>query len=238
MVVVQDKPGFFFCTQDRALLCRDCDVTIHSGNQFKVNHTRLLVTGARVGLEALPNGDAVSVSSDAGAGAGTTGAGELGRQPMLRRLGDAQGFSRPAQPPVADHHAQWAMLLENAVSTPSLTSNTPHLAPSVPSFPPRAMGMDSPSSTDSRNGGNGVIDGDGGVPNNGDGHLDRQYSLEFFSEPLGVEDILNLPNLSGYQLGDVASSKVKFGTLSWVSSQSNSSRQIGFLFRSISQDFA
>jgi hypothetical protein len=53
--VCKEKSAFFFCTSDRALLCRDCDVGIHAGNEFAASHTRLLVTGAAVALEALPS---------------------------------------------------------------------------------------------------------------------------------------------------------------------------------------
>lgn len=49
----QEKRGFFFCLEDRALLCRDCDVSIHSANALSGNHKRFLVTGMRAALEDL-----------------------------------------------------------------------------------------------------------------------------------------------------------------------------------------
>lgn len=49
----QEKRGFFFCLEDRALLCRDCDVSIHTANTLSCNHKRFLVTGTRVSLEGL-----------------------------------------------------------------------------------------------------------------------------------------------------------------------------------------
>lgn len=51
--ICQEKRGFFFCLEDRALLCRDCDVCIHTANTLACNHKRFLVTGARVALEEL-----------------------------------------------------------------------------------------------------------------------------------------------------------------------------------------
>ncbi|KAJ7285442.1 hypothetical protein O6H91_Y333900 [Diphasiastrum complanatum] len=39
--------------EDRALLCRNCDVSIHTINTISSNHQRFLVTGARVALSAL-----------------------------------------------------------------------------------------------------------------------------------------------------------------------------------------
>lgn len=50
---VQEKTGFFFCLQDRALLCRECDVSIHTANSLASNHKRFLVPGIRVALEAM-----------------------------------------------------------------------------------------------------------------------------------------------------------------------------------------
>lgn len=38
--------------EDRALLCRKCDVAIHTANSYVSAHQRFLLTGVRVGLEA------------------------------------------------------------------------------------------------------------------------------------------------------------------------------------------
>ncbi|CAM6000894.1 unnamed protein product [Sphagnum balticum] len=51
--ICQEKTGFFFCLQDRALLCRECDVSIHTANSLASNHKRFLVPGIRVALEAM-----------------------------------------------------------------------------------------------------------------------------------------------------------------------------------------
>ncbi|KAI5071437.1 hypothetical protein GOP47_0013688 [Adiantum capillus-veneris] len=52
--ICQDKAGFFFCLEDRALLCRSCDYSIHSANALTAKHKRFLVAGIRVALEAAP----------------------------------------------------------------------------------------------------------------------------------------------------------------------------------------
>ncbi|CAM6028899.1 unnamed protein product [Sphagnum balticum] len=51
--ICQEKTGFFFCLEDRALLCRECDVLIHTANSLASNHKRFLVPGIRVALEAM-----------------------------------------------------------------------------------------------------------------------------------------------------------------------------------------
>uniref|UniRef100_A0A1J3ILG2 B-box zinc finger protein 22 n=1 Tax=Noccaea caerulescens TaxID=107243 RepID=A0A1J3ILG2_NOCCA len=54
--ICQEASGFFFCLQDRALLCRKCDVAIHSVNPHVSAHQRFLLTGIRVGLESTDTG--------------------------------------------------------------------------------------------------------------------------------------------------------------------------------------
>ncbi|GLJ16284.1 hypothetical protein SUGI_0274330 [Cryptomeria japonica] len=53
--ICQEKNAYFFCVEDRALLCRQCDVSIHSANHLVAAHQRLLVTGIKVGLDPIKN---------------------------------------------------------------------------------------------------------------------------------------------------------------------------------------
>ncbi|CAI0409275.1 unnamed protein product [Linum tenue] len=48
---LQEMAGFFFCLEDRALLCRKCDLAIHTANEYVSAHQRFLLTGVKVGLE-------------------------------------------------------------------------------------------------------------------------------------------------------------------------------------------
>ncbi|XP_023899151.1 B-box zinc finger protein 22 [Quercus suber] len=50
--ICQETVGYFFCLEDRALLCRKCDVAIHTANSYVSSHQRFLLTGVKVGLEA------------------------------------------------------------------------------------------------------------------------------------------------------------------------------------------
>ncbi|XP_051125968.1 B-box zinc finger protein 22 [Andrographis paniculata] len=50
--ICQETVGYFFCLEDRALLCRKCDVAIHTVNSLVSVHQRFLLTGVKVGLEA------------------------------------------------------------------------------------------------------------------------------------------------------------------------------------------
>ncbi|KAI3702761.1 hypothetical protein L6452_28513 [Arctium lappa] len=60
--ICQEAVGYFFCLEDRALFCRKCDVAIHTVNSLVSSHQRFLLTGVKVGLEAVEPG----VSSSTG----------------------------------------------------------------------------------------------------------------------------------------------------------------------------
>jgi hypothetical protein len=48
---LQESHAYFFCLEDRALLCRSCDVAVHTANAFVSAHRRFLLTGVQVGQE-------------------------------------------------------------------------------------------------------------------------------------------------------------------------------------------
>ncbi|CAI9089091.1 OLC1v1023597C1 [Oldenlandia corymbosa var. corymbosa] len=50
--ICQETVGYFLCLEDRALLCRKCDVSIHTLNPFVSSHQRFLLVGPKVGLES------------------------------------------------------------------------------------------------------------------------------------------------------------------------------------------
>ncbi|KAL5221744.1 hypothetical protein ABZP36_026457 [Zizania latifolia] len=49
--ICQESHAYFFCVEDRALLCRSCDVAVHTANSFVSAHRRFLLTGVQVGLQ-------------------------------------------------------------------------------------------------------------------------------------------------------------------------------------------
>lgn len=48
---MQEKRGLLFCKEDRAILCRDCDVSVHTASELTMRHTRFLLTGVRLSAE-------------------------------------------------------------------------------------------------------------------------------------------------------------------------------------------
>jgi len=51
--ICQERRAFFFCQADRAVLCRDCDFSIHSANELTAKHIRFLVPGTSVTLKPM-----------------------------------------------------------------------------------------------------------------------------------------------------------------------------------------
>ncbi|KAG8067453.1 hypothetical protein GUJ93_ZPchr0005g15883 [Zizania palustris] len=49
--ICQEGHAYFFCLEDRALLCRSCDVAVHTANAFVSTHHRFLLTGVQVDQE-------------------------------------------------------------------------------------------------------------------------------------------------------------------------------------------
>lgn len=49
--ICQEAHAYFFCVEDRALLCRACDMAVHTANAFVSAHRRFLLTGVQVGLQ-------------------------------------------------------------------------------------------------------------------------------------------------------------------------------------------
>ncbi|KAL5206726.1 hypothetical protein ABZP36_034935 [Zizania latifolia] len=69
--ICQERTSYFFCLQDRALLCQSCDVTVHTATPRVAAHRRFLITGVRIGGSVDADNAAVSPSSSSIAPAGS-----------------------------------------------------------------------------------------------------------------------------------------------------------------------
>lgn len=72
--ICQVRRAFLFCREDRAILCRECDIPIHITNDRTQKHTRFLLTGVKVSPSPL----ASSTSSSSVSGGGEEIEGEIG----------------------------------------------------------------------------------------------------------------------------------------------------------------
>ncbi|GLT30632.1 hypothetical protein SLA2020_054230 [Shorea laevis] len=63
--ICQERRAFLFCQEDRAILCRECDLPIHKANEHTQKHNRFLLTGVK--LSASSSSYPVSSSSNDGA---------------------------------------------------------------------------------------------------------------------------------------------------------------------------
>ncbi|KGN61840.1 B-box zinc finger protein 21 [Cucumis sativus] len=46
--ICQIRRAFLFCREDRAILCRECDIPIHDTSEHTQKHSRFLLTGVKV----------------------------------------------------------------------------------------------------------------------------------------------------------------------------------------------
>ncbi|EAY82579.1 hypothetical protein OsI_37800 [Oryza sativa Indica Group] len=109
--ICQEKTGYFFCLEDRALLCRSCDVAVHTATAHAAAHRRFLITGVRIGgsVDAAAAADVIvsptsssiapagsASSNHAVAGAGAAG-NNNGRSPAPVRFSGGDGGVEPEQ---------------------------------------------------------------------------------------------------------------------------------------------
>lgn len=66
--ICQEDSAVMFCAEDRALICRRCDLMIHTANEFTKVHHRYILSGVVAGLQVLDDPKPVAP----GAGAGST----------------------------------------------------------------------------------------------------------------------------------------------------------------------
>ncbi|CAL9021850.1 unnamed protein product [Prunus brigantina] len=50
--ICQERRGFLFCQQDRAILCRECDFSIHKTNEHTQKHNRFILPGVKLSAAA------------------------------------------------------------------------------------------------------------------------------------------------------------------------------------------
>lgn len=63
--ICQERRALLFCREDRAILCRECDIPIHRANEHTLNHNRFLLTGVKLSASsnAYPNSSPLSSTS-------------------------------------------------------------------------------------------------------------------------------------------------------------------------------
>uniref|UniRef100_A0ACD5X3Z6 Uncharacterized protein n=1 Tax=Avena sativa TaxID=4498 RepID=A0ACD5X3Z6_AVESA len=111
--ICQEKTGYFFCVEDRALLCRSCDVAVHTASPHVSAHRRFLITGVRVGAAQDYIGDAsgsaavVSPSSSSANGSNSVPtSGRLAAVADDRRSAETAGMIRAGEDDVGQQQ-QW-----------------------------------------------------------------------------------------------------------------------------------
>lgn len=50
--ICQERRALLFCQEDRAILCRECDIPIHKASEYTKKHNRFLLTGVKLTASA------------------------------------------------------------------------------------------------------------------------------------------------------------------------------------------
>ncbi|WJX51379.1 hypothetical protein P8452_37581 [Trifolium repens] len=112
--ICKERRAYLFCKEDRAILCRECDIPIHRDTQLTKKHNRFLITGVKIGA-------AVS-SSDP-----TTSNGSEVRTSLSRE-------SQPSSFSSENNHCSRTFKDNMAYETISTSSISEYLIESIPGY--------------------------------------------------------------------------------------------------------
>ncbi|KAL2557418.1 B-box zinc finger protein 21 [Forsythia ovata] len=62
--ICQEKRAFLFCQQDRAILCRGCDIPIHKANEHTQKHNGFILTGVKLSATSSSSSTSAEYVSD------------------------------------------------------------------------------------------------------------------------------------------------------------------------------
>lgn len=71
--ICQERRAFLFCREDRAILCRECDVSIHRANEHTQRHSRFLLTGVKLSYFSSSSSDSAAAAALASSSSSSTG---------------------------------------------------------------------------------------------------------------------------------------------------------------------
>lgn len=216
--ICQDAPAVLFCCEDRAVICRECDLMIHTANEFTAKHNRHILFQVAAGLRPLPPpgpGRPEDTSQMASDNISTATQVDKGKQVQhqMPSITTRHGGRRRQSPGHMQHQAPMSRLeSDNLIDSSTMNINGGGLltgleppAVSASPFANQAMGMadlPSPSGT--------------GVGAASSSALPKGYSN---SEPFGQDinlwyqpssdavtragDVLGMPHLDGYTAKDI-----------------------------------
>ncbi|XP_021889250.1 B-box zinc finger protein 20-like isoform X1 [Carica papaya] len=93
--ICQERRALLFCKEDRAILCRECDLPIHQANEHTQKHNRFLLTGVKLSASSSSSSSSLNPSSScSNRSAATMGAEFNNFQSPMKR---AQSTSSPCE---------------------------------------------------------------------------------------------------------------------------------------------
>ncbi|MCD7464307.1 hypothetical protein HAX54_052487 [Datura stramonium] len=71
--ICQERRALLFCKEDRAMLCKECDLPIHKANEHTQKHNRFLLSGVQLSSTVLASNYNQTSSSPTGSAASNAG---------------------------------------------------------------------------------------------------------------------------------------------------------------------
>ncbi|KAF9684406.1 hypothetical protein SADUNF_Sadunf04G0115000 [Salix dunnii] len=92
--ICQERRALLFCQEDRAILCRECDLPIHKANEHAQKHNRFLLTGVKLSAAASLHTESSTTTNNFDANINTN----RNHQPHLEKPSSASNeiFSSPS----------------------------------------------------------------------------------------------------------------------------------------------
>ncbi|GMI88140.1 BZS1, SALT TOLERANCE HOMOLOG 7, B-box domain protein 20 [Hibiscus trionum] len=96
--ICQERRAFLFCQEDRAIFCRECDVSIHRANENTQKHNRFLLTGVKLtpSTSPLPLNPTSSSSNGYNAAAETKSSSSQSSKRFCSSVSNNENFGSPS----------------------------------------------------------------------------------------------------------------------------------------------
>ncbi|KAD6794477.1 hypothetical protein R6Q59_021552 [Mikania micrantha] len=105
--ICQEKRAFLFCKEDRAILCKECDISIHGANEHTQYHSRFLLAGVKLSKSS----SCYDTSSD------QTLCSSNGSSEIDSRKGSMdQNYRASANSPSANNHCEGVSMVAGSIS--------------------------------------------------------------------------------------------------------------------------
>ncbi|KAL2504031.1 B-box zinc finger protein 21 [Abeliophyllum distichum] len=122
--ICQEKRAFLFCQQDRAILCKECDIPIHKANEHTQKHNRFLLAGVKLSAtSALYSSPSSSTSAESSLTNVSDSVPNMQSHTSLNKPVSVSVSETPTNPPPFTAKTTTSMIESTAVAPPPPATN-------------------------------------------------------------------------------------------------------------------